>query len=120
MKLPQLPAAVKTYALRVALWLAIAAAGALAYRFGFIPTPPPLPPFPVPEPIDVEPEEAQFYCGRVETLVDFLNAAPWPVKRITWTIDPSGYRGPLEVDEIRLAFDVAWKAWAQALDFEPA
>ena len=64
--------------------------------------------------------EPLYYCGRVETLIDHFTARPWQNKQIPWTIDVAGYTGRLTPEQVREAFDLAWKAWAQHLDIEPA
>lgn len=126
------PTSLNAYGLQLGKWalfvIATTAAFALASwassRLG-VPIPITPPPVVVADtPADAEAQatkpEPLHFCGTVATLAEAVNFKPWPTKRITWNIDPAGYKGPLTKDQIVEAFDVAWKAWARDLDIDPA
>lgn len=137
------PAAVPTWkaqAFRLGGWAVtvFATAAALVFaswvskKFGVdLPITPPPPVVVADLPGDAEAQatkpEPLHFCGQTATLAEAVNFKPWPVKRITWNIDPAGYLGqfpagkaPLTRDQIVEAFTVAWGAWARDLDIEPA
>ncbi len=109
------------YGVRLLIWFAIMSIGAFAnYYFG---VPKGTIPIPTAPPIDLssilpstEPEPL-FFCGRSESIRDALTAKPWPVRRITWTIDAS--LSPLPEQQVIEAFKAAWASWAAGVDIEP-
>lgn len=139
-------AQLKDYAARVGMWALgiLATAGTLvlvAYvskKFGVtLPITPP-PPVAVVTPdkvgpaIDValakpkaEPPEVLYFCGSRLALrqaeAAAFTAKPWPTRKLTWHLDPSGYTGGvLTPAQIKEAMDVAFKSWARDLDFDPS
>lgn len=60
------------------------------------------------------------FCGRTETLTDFFSVRPWPVRRITWTIDRASWSSAgIDPAIAQDAFRQAWQSWADHLDIEP-
>jgi hypothetical protein len=60
------------------------------------------------------------FCGRVENIADKMRGiAPWPNKRIAWTVSRAGADVPVTDEQIRGAFRDAWAAWANVIDIEP-
>lgn len=78
---------------------------------------PPAAPLATPQPGE-ELAEGLYFCGRTETLRDQLATAPWPDKRITWTVSPAG-QSRLEPATVKEAFALAWASWAERIDIEP-
>lgn len=123
--------AMKNYAITLGKWsmfivattLMIAFTSWVAVKLG-VPVPTAIPPAPVvvqesPPPQMAVESPTQFYCGRMESLTDNITTRPWPVKKITWHIDTSGYRGAISTFALKEAFAVAWAAWAARIDIDP-
>ena len=117
-----IPEPVKKYGTQVVLWLIACTAVYISARYGL-----PAPPAPVVM-VDAPKEEpvvqavespTQFYCGRQESITDSYSTRPWPVKKITWNIDVSEYRGTISTFSLKEAFTVAWASWAAHIDIEP-
>lgn len=112
------------WAIRIGIPILCTLLGALIYKLTGVKVEIPPPEFQRATDLKLPPEKANgeplYYCGRVETLLDHFTARPWPNKQIPWTIDVTGYTGRMTAEQVREAFDLAWKAWATHLDFEPA
>lgn len=63
--------------------------------------------------------EPFYFCGRVETLTDDFTTKPWPVKRLPYHLDATGFRGSLDEPQLKMAFEEAFNSWATYLDLEP-
>jgi hypothetical protein len=111
----------------LATTVAVALTSWLAVKLGVpVPTPAP-PPAPTAEETakavvevvkQAQEENTEYYCGRVETIRDQIVTRPWPVKTLTWTVLPAGYRGTISPIQIREAFAVAFAAWGAHLEME--
>jgi hypothetical protein len=109
----------------IATTIAVAITSWVSVRLGVpVPTPPPAPVISqVPANSEaIEGPEILYFCGRTEALAQGFQTAPWPVaarEKLTWSVDPTGYTGPLSAAQVREAFEVAWNAWAQHIQLEP-
>lgn len=67
----------------------------------------------------VIPSDGPLICGHVFNSVGPL--AKWPGSNpdLPWHYDLTGYRGPLSANDILMAFEIAWKYWADAVEIRP-